>query len=420
MESGWDCDEPEVRLRSRSARKLKKAGVHPQVRPSGPSKGDHIYGIGWDSRKPKNIDELVDYLWHISDSALESRLCHKDRAYLHRLAEEHPTSAIWGGLEVFAVWLEVRGDLAGVENQLGTIAIRLGCPEEVQRIKVIRIPTHECVRAMFPRQPLVMPPLHDAVKLPISRPATIPPYNPDCRGEPWDWNRPGAHLYWGRRTRAKYFRNHGTSRTSAAPEIDFFLEFLNQRNVIEKFCSPDYHEGGWHRLHWKGMQDMWQLRDDGWVRAWHGIKLEALYSIAEHGHLFQSSDSNKEMGERTLAGSPGVYCHKDKTHQKAHNYIVFVDLFGDGVFWAAKIELLVDPKRAVVLKKGTDQSAYPSEAVKITALWICARTSAQMVSGDAVSIVGWNPFLEANPHKSLRANALLAITDRELRAPSEK
>ena len=157
------------------------------------------------------------------------------------------------------------------------------------------------------------------------------------------------------------------------------------------------------------------------MRAWHGIKLEALYSIAEHGSsIFESSDCNKEACERTLAGASGVYCHKDSTHGKASNYVRFVDLFGDGVFWAAQFELLVDPGKAVKLKKGTDQWAYPSEAVKITALWICARTSAQMVSGDAVSIVGWNPFLEANPHKSLRANALLAITDRELRAPSEK
>ena len=93
-----------------------------------------------------------------------------------------------------------------------------------------------------------------------------------------------------------------------------------------------------------------------------------------------------------------MYCHKDSTNGKASNYVRFVDLFGDGVFWAAQFELLVDPGKAVKLKKGTDQWAYPSEAVKITALWICARTSAQMVDGDAVSIVGWNPLLEVNPH----------------------
>ena len=208
----------------------------------------------------------------------------------------------------------------------------------------------------------------------------------------------------GKKTRAKHFRNHGMRSRSAAPDIEIFLEFLNQRNVLEKFCRPDYHEGGWYRLHWKGMQNQWWvLRGDGWMRAWRGIKLVALYSIAEHGYLFESLDCNKDEGERTLNGASGVYCHKDSTHVKANNYVRFVDLFGDGVFWAAQFELLVDPGKAVKLKKRTDQWAYLSEGVKITALWICARASTQMVDGDAVSIVGWNPLLEANPHASHRS-----------------
>ena len=149
------------------------------------------------------------------------------------------------------------------------------------------------------------------------------------------------------------------------------------------------------------MQNQWEvLKDDGWMRAWHGIKLEALYSIAEHGYLFESLDCNKDKGERALNGASGVYCHKDTTHGKAHHYMRFVDLFGDGVFWAAKFELLVDPRRAVKLTQGTDQRAYPSDAVHLTALWICARTSAEMEPGYAVSIVGWNLLLEANPHAS--------------------
>ena len=388
----------------RQARKRrKKAGVHPQVRPSKGGRGDHIYGPGWDSREPENIDMLVNYLWHIGDSALESRLCRKDRAYLHRLAEEHPTSETWLELQVFHVWLEIIRDLPGVENQLGTIAIRLEWPEGAQqRDKVIRIKTHECVKAMFPGSPLVMPPLMNEVNRAISRPAILP-YNQDCHGVPRDWNRRDAEVYWGARTRARYFRNHGGIHRSAAPDIDIFLEFLHQRNILDKFYHPDYHEGGWYRLHWKGMHNMWQVKGDGWMRAWHGIKLEALYSIAEHGYLFESSDCNQEAGERTLAGASGVYCHKDSTHGKAHNYLRFVDLFGDGVFWAAQFELLVDPGKAVKLKKRTDQWAYPSEGVKITALWICARASTQMVDGDAVSIVGWNPLLEANPHASHRS-----------------
>ena len=53
----------------------------------------------------------------------------------------------------------------------------------------------------------------------------------------------------------------------------------------------------------------------GWVRAWHGCKLEALYSILYHGGFVESRD--RGQGERLLHRAPGVYVHNDVTAQTA-------------------------------------------------------------------------------------------------------
>merc|ERR1711971_1211135 len=51
---------------------------------------------------------------------------------------------------------------------------------------------------------------------------------------------------------------------------------------------------------------------------------------------------------------------------------------------------------AVKVPRKTDQWVQPASAVRLVALWICARTSADMQDGSAVSR-GWNPIKEANP-----------------------
>ena len=77
----------------------------------------------------------------------------------------------------------------------------------------------------------------------------------------------------------------------------------------------------------------------GWVRAWHGTKLEALYRTMCQGAL--TSYSCVDKGERFLSGAPGVYVHKDATQHKADNYIRFVQLLPFGCFYAAKWEVRV-------------------------------------------------------------------------------
>ena len=66
------------------------------------------------------------------------------------------------------------------------------------------------------------------------------------------------------------------------------------------------------------------LESEGWVRAWHGTKLEALYSQIYFGRLFSSS--SVQQGERFFSGSPGVYLHENSTKHKAGHYMRFVQL----------------------------------------------------------------------------------------------
>ena len=57
------------------------------------------------------------------------------------------------------------------------------------------------------------------------------------------------------------------------------------------------------------------LESKGWVPAWHGTKLEALYAIAYHGILLENAD--EAQGERFLANGKGVYLHGDANRQKS-------------------------------------------------------------------------------------------------------
>ncbi len=77
-----------------------------------------------------------------------------------------------------------------------------------------------------------------------------------------------------------------------------------------------------------------------WARAWHGCKMQALYSIMFHGRLAASCDL--ERGDRFFAECPGVYCHKDATRFKAEFYASFAELCRDSVYWCCLWELNVD------------------------------------------------------------------------------
>ena len=88
---------------------------------------------------------------------------------------------------------------------------------------------------------------------------------------------------------------------------------------------------------------------------------------------------------------------------KADNYIRFVPLCGDGVFWAAKWEVVVNRDDRVKVVRRTDQWVQPAEGVRLMALWLCGRNCKDMRQSDELS-VSWDPELEANPMHNYQAS----------------
>ena len=135
------------------------------------------------------------------------------------------------------------------------------------------------------------------------------------------------------------------------------------------------------------------LESEGWVRAWHGTKLEALYSQTNFGRLFSSSIVRQ--GERFFTGSPGVYLHKDSTKHKAEHYMRFVQL-PSLQFYSVKWEVRTHRNFRVTVARQTDQWVQQPNSVVLAALWVCSCHHSEMIGGSSVS-PAWHPLLESNP-----------------------
>ena len=112
-----------------------------------------------------------------------------------------------------------------------------------------------------------------------------------------------------------------------------------------------------------------------------------------HGELFESCD--KSRGDRFFDGAPGIHVHKDGTSQKAENYMRFVPLSADGVFWAVKFGVRVNREERVKVPNKTDQWVQKAGSVRLAALWVCGRNGDQMQN--VWPVRKWSPELEANP-----------------------
>ena len=243
---------------------------------------------------------------------------------------------------------------------------------------------------------VVLVPDFRRARRPEQRYAGLPTLDIACHGTPAEWNQPTG-MYWGKHAK-KFFQNKSWGHlveSPATPNIDALLCFLHERNILHKLCAPVAHDDGWWRMHWAGLR-LTDVVQDGWLRAWHGTKIESIWSIVHHGCLLSSGVN--VMRERTKQSLVGVYAHNDATHKKAENYMRFVPLCKDGVFWAVKIELMVEAGRVRSPKK-SDQWVVPQTAVKIAALWFCGRTAAELdaKSNGAPVARGWEPIDEGNP-----------------------
>ena len=192
-------------------------------------------------------------------------------------------------------------------------------------------------------------------------------------------------------------------------EIKEFLRFLDLRldrdgvSISRKLGQPEPLASGCWRLKWTSFDEaalpkeplgQWE-NEATWLRAWHGTKIEALYSIMYHGRLAASHQS----GDRFFKDKPGVYVFNDQLKDKAIWYSRLVPLMQDGVFWSALWEVRVDRSDRVPLSSvGTDQWAQSERSVRLEALWVLGRTHDSMETGLSIA-EHWRPEHEANPAK---------------------
>ena len=220
-----------------------------------------------------------------------------------------------------------------------------------------------------------------------------------ANGTPTQWCR--DTIYWGKRTKKNYFANV----ISTVPDINDFLSFLHMRlgpdgrPVTYKLGEPQEIEIGLWRLPWKDFEEPTGAmgpRDGSWERAWHGTKLEALYSIMFHGQLCAS---HMEGSHRFFPNKPGVYCHGDYTQDKAASYARFVSLTQSGFVWSVTWELRVDRSDRVPLSKcSKDQWAQTEKSCRLAALWVRGRSTIDMEKSLPLA-QHWIPEHEANPIK---------------------
>ena len=183
-----------------------------------------------------------------------------------------------------------------------------------------------------------------------------PEFSDEARGTPADWNAKNRNILFCRNTTWMFQEEIERARQhQPVVNVATIERFLAKRKDAEgrpvraRLGAPQAQADGWARLRWIACtdNDILMLERHGLDKAWHGCKLEALYSILYHGRLRES----RKLGDRWLQGLPGVYVHKKKTARKAENYMRFTPLCKDGMYWAAKGEVLVDRSQKVKAPK---------------------------------------------------------------------
>ena len=118
-----------------------------------------------------------------------------------------------------------------------------------------------------------------------------------------DWNSRSAYAIWNSRQAQQYEPGPFTfSPTERLADFYTFLDCISGSDGLplsRRFGPALEVEPQWFRLQWLpagGDAVLNALESEGWVRAWHGTKLEALSSQIYFGRLFSSSSA--QQGER--------------------------------------------------------------------------------------------------------------------------
>lgn len=238
----------------------------------------------------------------------------------------------------------------------------------------------------------------------------VPAYDPAAAGSPKVWNYSANFFTWNKYEKKKYKRVPVKADFLNIHRFFLVRPTVTGSSIALLLGEPEPHPGGWFRCPWlpfvgeanlpkeSNGAHAWKGRAE-WAKAWHGSKIEALYSIMYRGRLEPSMSIGR--GDRYLwSGNVpllGVYAFSDQLKAKAYQYSRFVPLFGDGTFWNCVWEVRVDRSHRIGLKgKDTDQWIQSPESVLLEALWFCARSVDELESGWEVNRK-WEPLEEASP-----------------------
>ena len=153
----------------------------------------------------------------------------------------------------------------------------------------------------------------------------VPRFVPEACGTPADWYGGDEELVWCT----------GTMKRFDAPDnpiVDFrkFIYFMDDRKLDNTWPISNLlglPEGTYEphraRIPWRPFSEdklltsrgLFGSRETDWKRAWHGTKMEVLYSILYHQKI--SSSEDEACGHRFLRNKPGVYCRGDEHRSKA-------------------------------------------------------------------------------------------------------
>ena len=107
---------------------------------------------------------------------------------------------------------------------------------------------------------------------------------------------------------------------------------------------------------------------------------------------------------------------------EVENYMRWIPMCGDGLFWAAKWEVVYASWGSVKRGKRTDQVIQSAESVELAALWLSVRSASMLPEGTPVQ-AKWSPEREANPRLTQsrrRSSALMALEDVARNEPAPK
>ena len=241
-------------------------------------------------------------------------------------------------------------------------------------------------------------------------------HDPGCRGSAWSWrHEPTSNSARGR-----------VGKLPAKPDtLPTIRTFLSHRRgpdghpLSSKLCSAEVWGSGWVRFRLMSHEEEREERTQGChtQQAWHGSRIEALYTNLYDGELETPPENSRDWAPRSfrrhIAASntiPHFYKDWDQAEQTE---MTWVELRDDDVYFGIMFEALVDCRRQDRtpghIWPRSDRWAQPAGTYRLVALWVCGCHASELPPRPFTIGLPWKPEREVPPHKQcfdLKVNVL--------------